>query len=47
MLAKGRKPRGTKDFQWQEESLDFPQRYGKFNDMHHILMYTYVYLCTL
>ena len=27
-LTKGRRPRSKKDFSWQEENLDFPQRYG-------------------
>lgn len=28
MLSQGRRPRSQRDFQWMEESLDFPQRYG-------------------
>ena len=27
-MSKGRKPTGAKDFQWREEELDFPQRFG-------------------
>lgn len=27
-MTKGRKPTGRKDFQWREEELDFPQRFG-------------------
>ena len=27
-MSKGRKPTGAKDFQWCEEEMDFPQRFG-------------------
>lgn len=28
-LAEGKKPKKNKDFQWVEDSLDFPMKYGK------------------
>jgi hypothetical protein len=28
-LARGLKPRGHRDFQWNEDELDFPSLYGR------------------
>jgi len=28
LLSQGMKPRGTRDFQWESESSDFPEKYG-------------------
>ncbi len=28
ILSKGKRPQSKRDFQWKEENLDFPVRYG-------------------